>query len=405
MSVPRSVAEVPAYGADRADRAAQVESAVAPRRRRIVIIGNMLETLVWFRGPLMRTLVDQGHEVIACVPAPNPGSPQAGELEALGARLEPIHLERAGANPFADIYTIWSLVGLLRRLRPDMVLAYTIKPVIYGSLAARIAGVPAVCSIVEGIGYAFSGEGLRRTTLRAMVKLLYRVALSGNRRVFFLNPDNKRLFEDLGLVRRSDQAVLLGGIGVDLDRFMPAPLPATVTFLLIARLLRDKGVPEFVEAARIVKARHPDVRFRLVGWIDANPMALREAELRAWIEEGVIEYLGKLDDVRPALADASVFVLPSYYPEGQPRSIMEAMATARPVITTDTAGCRETVVEGLNGFLLPARDVPALVQAMLRFIERPELIKSMGRESRHIAEAKYDVHRINQRIIEEIGLA
>jgi glycosyltransferase involved in cell wall biosynthesis len=353
----------------------------------------------------MRTLVEQGHEVIACVPAPSEDLPQAAELEALGVRLEPIVLDRAGINPLADVGTLRCLVAVLRRLKPDTVLAYTIKPVIYGSLAARIAGVPTVCSIVEGIGYAFSGGGPRRVVLRTIVKLLYRVALSANRRVFFLNPDNKRLFEDLGLARRSDQSVLLGGIGVDLERFAPAPLPETVTFLLIARLLRDKGVPEFVDAARIVRACHPEVRFHLVGWIDSNPMAVGEAELRAWIEEGVISYLGKLDDVRPALADASVFVLPSYYPEGQPRSIMEAMATGRPILTTDMPGCRETVVDGANGFLVPAQDAPALARAMLRFVEQPELIVTMGRESRRIAEAKYDVHRINHRLMAEMGLA
>lgn len=372
-------------------------------RRRIIVIGNMLETLVWFRGPLMAAMVERGHEVIACVPVPDPRSPLVAQLEAMGVTTEAIVLDRTGLNPFTDAYTAYSLVARLRRLRPDVILAYMIKPVIYASLAARLVGVPSISSIVEGLGYAFV-ERRGRFPLRALIKSLYRAALACNRRVFFLNPDDQRLFESLGLVRRPEQAVLLNGIGVDLEWFAEAPLPARVSFMLIARLIRDKGLPEYVAAARLVKARHPDVRFCLVGWIDDNPSAIRKDELRAWVDEGIVDYLGKLDDVRPALAEASVFVLPSYYPEGQPRSIMEAMATGRPIITTDTPGCRQTVIPGRNGYLVPARDVPALAEAMLRFVEQPELIATMGRESRRLAEAKYDVHDVNQRILEELDL-
>lgn len=373
------------------------------RRRRIVVVGNMLETLVWFRGPLMETMVARGYEVIACVPVPDAGSPLVARLTAMGVATEPIYLDRTGLNPFADAYTACSLVARLYRLRPDVILAYMIKPVIYGSLAARLVGVRSMCSIVEGLGYTFVDRGTR-LPLRAIVKIMYRAALACNQRVFFLNPDDQRLFQSLGLIRRPEQSVLLDGIGVDLDRFAEAPFPAQVSFVLIARLIRDKGLPEYVAAARLVRSRHPEVRFRLVGWIDDNPSAIREEELGAWVDEGVIEYLGKLDDVRPALADASVLVLPSYYPEGQPRSIMEAMATGRPIITTDTPGCRETVSPGRNGYLVPVRDVPALAEAMLRFIEHPDLIATMGRESRRIAEARYDVHRVNQRILEELDL-
>lgn len=378
-----------------------------PRRMascRVVVVGNMLETLVWFRGPLMRTLVEHGHEVIAWVPVPDHDSPLVGQLRAMGVQLEPLFIDRAGLNPFADACTLWQLVGRLRRLRPDIVLTYMIKPVIYGSLAARLAGVPASYAIVEGLGSAFAVGG-RRAPLSAIVKLLYRVAIPRNRRVFFLNPDDLALFERLGLLRDARQPVLLNGIGVDLTHFVPTPFPEPLTFLLVARLIREKGLMEYVAAARMVKARHPEVRFRLAGWIDDNPGAIRAEELQAWIAEGTIEYLGKLDDVRPAFHGASVCVLPSYYPEGLPRSLMEALATGRPVITTDTPGCRETVVEGENGFLVPVRDVPALAAAMLRFVERPALVPAMGRASRALAEARYDVRVVNQQILEALGLA
>jgi glycosyltransferase involved in cell wall biosynthesis len=382
---------------------ASAHRAAALRRRRVVVIGNMLDTLVWFRGPLMEAMVAHGHDVVALVPIQDASSPLIRRLEAMGVSTQSISLDRVGFNPFADAYTICSLVARLRRLRPDVVLAYMIKPIIYGSIAARLAGVPAVYSIVEGAGYIFSDQNDRRVLLRAAVKSMYRLALASNRRVFFLNQDNKRLFEELGAIRHPEHAVLLNGIGVDLDQFTPVLTPQRASFLLIARLLRDKGVREFVAAARLVKACYPDVRFRLVGWLDGSPSAIREDELRTWVDEGTIDFLGKLDDVRPALADASVFVLPSYH-EGLPRTIMEAMATGRPIITTDAPGCRETVIPGRNGCLVPVRDVPALAEAMLRFIEKPELIASMGHESRRIAEAKYDVHRINRCILEELEL-
>lgn len=396
--------KAPSIGAVLPSVRAVTRLAAATPRQRVVVIGNMLETLVWFRGALMEAMVAQGHEVIACVPVPDRHSPLVARLEAMGVAIEAIFLDRTGLNPLADAYSACGLVARLWRLRPDVVLASMIKPVIYGSLAAHVVGVPSICSIVEGLGYTFI-ERRGRFPPRILVRSLYRAALAYNRRVFFLNPDDQRVFESLGLLRRPEQAVLLDGIGVDLDWFAEVPLPARVCFTLIARLIRDKGIPEYVAAARIVKARHPDVRFCLVGWIDENPSAIREDELGAWIDEGIIDYLGKLNDVRPALAQASVFVLPSYYPEGKPRSIMEAMAAGRPIITTDTPGCRETVAQGRNGFLVPARDVSALAEAMLRFVEQPDLIATMGRESRCIAEARYDVHRVNQRILEELELA
>lgn len=372
--------------------------------RRVVVIGNMLESLVWFRGSLMQAMVERGHSVIACVPVPDPEAPLVAHLKAMGVRVEPIFLDRTGINPLADVYMLCSLAVRLRRLRPDVVLTYMIKPVVYGSLAARLAGISSINAIVEGLGYAFAAEGSRRP-LNALVKSLYRLATPMNRRVFFLNPDDRALFERLRWLRDPEQAVLLDGIGVDLAEFASYPLPERPTFLLAARFLRAKGLAEYVAAARLVKARHRDVRFRLAGWIDDNPDAIRKDELEGWIAEGTIEYLGKLDDIRAAFRDASVYVLPSYYPEGLPRSIMEAMACGRAVITTDTPGCRQTVVEGENGFLVPAREVAPLAAAMLRFVEQPELIPAMGRKSRALAEARYDVHTINRRIMVELDLA
>ena len=307
-------------------------------------------------------------------------------------------------NPLRDIRAACALVALFHEVRPDVVLSYTIKPVIYGSLAARWTGVPAIYSMITGVGYAFSVQGVKGYLVSNLVRFLYKLSLNSNRKVFFQNPDDRNLFQEFDLLRDADQAVLVNGSGVDVGHFQQAAFPAMTSFLLIARLLRDKGVIEFVQAARVIKEQYPEVIFRLVGWIDQSPMAISENDLKQWAEEGVIEYMGKLDDVRPAIANTTVYVLPSYR-EGTPRTVLEAMAMGRPIITTDAPGCRETVQEGLNGFLVLPRDSAALVSAMKRFIMQPHLTRSMGMESRRLAMEKYDVRMVNGVILNSMGLA
>jgi glycosyltransferase involved in cell wall biosynthesis len=221
--------------------------------------------------------------------------------------------------------------------------------------------------------------------------------------VFFLNQDDLKEFVSKGLVPK-EKAFLLGPIGVDLERFRPVPpVKSPVTFLFAGRLLREKGVLEFVEAARRIKAKYPETRFIVLGGLDTNPGAISGKEVEGWVKEGLIEWPGHVADVRTYLAQASVFVLPSYR-EGVPRSIQEAMAMARPIITTDAPGCRETVIPSVNGFLVPVRNVDALVSTMERFINEPELIERMGKESRRIAEERFDVHKINRVLLEAMGL-
>jgi len=204
----------------------------------------------------------------------------------------------------------------------------------------------------------------------------------------------------------ADKATRIDGLGLDLNYFTPVPpVLQPVTFIMIARMLREKGVYDFVDAARKVRERNPDVRFLMIGYCDKNPSSVREEELRSWIAEGIIEWPGNwVDDIRDWIVQASVFVLPSYYPEGLPRSNLEALAMGRPIITTDWVGCRETVQEGVNGFLVPVRDPVAIAQAMMRFVESPDLIEKMGHEGRRIAEKRFDVNKINLRIMETIGI-
>lgn len=329
-------------------------------------------------------------------------SPIRLELEARGVTVHEIPLRRTGTNPLADLQLVLNLVRLMARIRPDRVLGYTIKPVIYGTLAATFARVPKRFALITGLGYAFQGDG-KRGLLRSLVQRLYSLALRSTHKTFFQNPDDESLFRTLKLLPASVPSCVVNGSGVDVVAFKVAPLPAGTRFLLIARLLGDKGVREYVEAARKVRDRYPETVFTLVGWIDENPDAIGKNELDAWIKEGVIEYLGRLRDVRPAIADCSVYVLPSYR-EGTPRTVLEAMAMGRAIITTDAPGCRETVVDGDNGVLVPVKAVDDLADAMLRFIEQPELAARMGQRARRIAEEKYDVHRVNAVMLREMGI-
>lgn len=368
---------------------------VAATARTVLVLGVLPESLLVFRGPLMRAMLARGHRVLAC--ASGASAPVRAKLAELGVRYIDVTLQRTGLNPMHDLGCLRNLIELLRAERPDMVLAYTIKPILYGGLAARLAGIPAFFAMIEGVGYAFAGRGRAARLAGLVARPLYRMSLAGAKRVFFLNPDNLALFLRLGLLREQ-QAALIDGIGIDLEEFQPAPLPELPSFLLIARLITSKGIAEYADAARMVKAKYPDARFRLVGWIDEHPEAVRATDLQAWIEQGTIDYLGRLDDVRPAIADCSVYVLPSHH-EGLPRTVLEAMAMGRAIVTTDAPGCRETVVPGENGVLVPVGDVAALAAAMESFIQPRERIERAGSASRALAVRRFDVHAVNREIL------
>ncbi|RZI85371.1 MAG: glycosyltransferase family 1 protein [Rubrivivax sp.] len=370
---------------------------------KVLLIASYPESILAFRGPLVEALVACGSEVHVAAPGITALPHVGGALEAHGATVHDIPLRRTGTNPLADAASLVALVRLIRKLRPDVTLPYTIKPVVYGTLAAWLAGVPRRFALVTGLGYAFTGE--RQGPVKRIISLLYRFALAKAHKVFFQNPDDERLFRHIGLLPSRVRSVVVNGSGIDIESHRVQPLPAgTPTYLMIGRLLGDKGVREYAQAAARVKQRHPNARFLLVGWIDANPDAIAPDELDGWRQEGVIEFLGKLDDVRPAIAASTVYVLPSYR-EGTPRTVLEAMAMGRPIITTDAPGCRETVIDGENGYLVPVKSVDALADAMLRFIDDPGLAPRMGKRSREIAEDKYDVHKINAVMLREMGIA
>lgn len=373
----------------------------------IVIVNGIGENVVAFRGALVRDLVSRGHAVTVSTPAPVEVDPEsvARAIEALGARCAFSSLDRTGLNPLAERRARTEYLRLFRDLRPDAVFVSNPKPVFHAIPAARAAGVARRVAMVTGLGFAFTGSTFKARVLRAVATRLYRRALGDATTVFFQNPDDRDELARAGALARAPAPRIIAGSGVDLDAFRPAPEPQAdraPVFLMVARLLGDKGVREFAEAARRVRAVRPAWRFRLVGWIDANPAAIRREELDAWTREGVVEYAGRLDDVRGELAGASVFVLPSYR-EGTPKSTLEALATARPVVTTDAVGCRETVRDGVEGLLVPARDAGALAAACLRLGDDAALRRKMGASARRRAEERFDVRRVNAEIMEALG--
>jgi glycosyltransferase involved in cell wall biosynthesis len=370
---------------------------------KILVVAGLSESLINFRGPLLAALQAKGLQVHVAAPNLPEGSAVRQQLKALGYVVHNVPIRRTGTNPAADAFILWQLWLLMRRIRPSHVLAYTIKPVIYGSIAAWLAGVPHRFALITGLGYAFQGHASARRGLRALVQRLYGMALRRTHKVFFQNSDDQALFRSWGLLPSRAQSCVVNGSGVDLAAFAVAPLPPAPHFLLIARLLGDKGVREFAQAAQRTRSLYPQARFSLVGWLDENPSAISQAELDSWVQAGTLDFLGRLSDVRPAIEACSVYVLPSYR-EGTPRTVLEAMAMGRAVITTDAPGCRETVIDGDNGFLVPVQSVNALGEAMVRFIKDPTLALRMGQRSRKLAEDKYDVHKVNAVMLREMGL-
>ncbi|MBI5425342.1 MAG: glycosyltransferase family 4 protein [Opitutae bacterium] len=380
---------------------------------KFLLIAGYDASLTNFRLPLMRAVLAAGWEVVAAAPAETPRVP--AQLAEAGIRFVPVHLARTGLNPLAD----WRSYRNLRRLcaaeKPDIVLSYTIKPVIYGSLAARAAGVPSVHALITGLGTAFYTEGLKGRLLRGVAEALYRRSLRGCGRVFVQNGEIEALFLERRLASRR-QLVQVAGSGVDTEHFAPKPLPSGTRFLYLGRMLRDKGLVELAEAAAELRRTHPEAGCRIVGAGDSNPTGIRETDIDGWVSRGWLERFPLCEDVRGHLAECSVYVLPSYH-EGMPRSVLEAMSVGRAIITTDTIGCRDTVVvpagskrdvhgilQGENGLLVPTRSAHALSIAMQRLASDPELVRRMAIRSRQIAVERFDVRAVNQVLCVGMGI-
>ena len=347
--------------------------------------------LVSHRLPVALAARDAGYEVHVA----SMGGPAVAQLESLGFTHHVLPLSRTSMRPWTEARSLWAIWRLFRRLRPDLVHAVTLKSVLYGGIAARLAGVPAYVAAISGLGYVFIQGGGARGLMRRAALILYRLALGHpDSRVIFQNTADRDVLMQAGAVR-PDQVVMVRGSGVDLDRYTPTPWPAgPVTVVLAARLLRDKGVGEFVEAARLSAARGEGLRWRLAGSLDLeNPASVQPAELQAWQTDGTIDYVGECDDVAGFYAQAHIVVLPSYR-EGLPKSLIEAAACGRPVVTTDVPGCRDAIDPDVSGVLVPPRNGRALADAVAALAaDEPRRVR-MGAAGRALAERDFDIRKI-----------
>jgi glycosyltransferase involved in cell wall biosynthesis len=354
-------------------------------------VAHQAFALINFRGSLIARLNSSGHRVFAL--APDFSDAQLTTLKNLGAIPISYRLSRVGSNPFEDIRDTFSLAFLLRKLNPDIFFGFAIKPVIFGTIAAWMACIPYRVAMIEGLGHLFTNDNhkhsFKKHVLLKIATWLYRISLSRANTVIFLNQDDIAYFKSHKLLGAT-KAVNLDGIGVDLHAWgMTAPVLSPVTFIMVARLLKEKGLMEYIEAVKQLRDEGLSARFLLLGDVDSNPSSIPRSVITECVDSNGIEWLGHVD-VKAWVQLSSVFVLPSYR-EGVPRSSLEAMSMGRPVITTDVPGCRETVIDGLNGYLIPPFDVNSLSNAMRRFIREPHLIESMGAQSRSIVECRFNV--------------
>lgn len=375
------------------------------RTERIAMVGTLAETMLGFRGELIRDLIAAGHTVYAFAIDYTPATEQ--KIRRMGAKPVSYRMGQLSANPLSDLSAIFQLHKLFKKHRITLSYCYFSKPAIYGTLAAKMAGVPKRVAKIEGLGRVFTrkphGDGLKTHLLRRVMATLFKVSLPHAHKVLVLNQDDK---EDLqSFSKKIAEPYVLGGIGVCMNRYpFRPPVTNPIRFVFIGRLLPEKGVRYFVNAAKAIREKHPSVEFVLVGAPDNKPGAINKAELKQLVREGTVIWPGPVDDVTPWLAKSSVFVLPTYYREGVPRSTQEALATGRPVITTRMPGCRKTVKEGVNGYLIEPHDQTGLEHAMVRFIQNPDLIPTMGIASYRLACEKFNVRIINRTIMREIGI-
>jgi glycosyltransferase involved in cell wall biosynthesis len=364
--------------------------------KHVLVLGVEPQSLLNFRKSLIVELLAQGHRVtVAALPA---STEQKRELESIGAEVRAVAFSRAGMNPARDLRTLLSLKQLFLTTSPDAVIAYTAKPVIYGALAARWAGVSKFIAMITGLGFSFvEGPERSRKVARVVASNLYKQALRFCHMVIFQNPDDRETFQKLGLLKHVTSTGLVNGSGVDLSHYAKADVPQQMTFLMIARLLADKGTREYAAACLQLRKSNPTVQTVLVGGLDPSPNSVSQEELDGWVRVG-LDYRGVLEDVRHAIREASVVVLPSYR-EGTPRSVLEGMAMGRAIITTDAPGCRETVIHGRNGLLVKPRDVSSLYSAMQSLANDADRVRRMGDESLTYVSAKFEAKAVAQSVL------
>lgn len=372
---------------------------------RVLVVGALPESLVKFRVDLMLAMQQAGAEVHACAPGLLADEAALSTLSKADIHAHDVSISRRGMDPAQDLLTLRSLYRLMRRVKPSHVLCYTIKPVVYGMIAAKASGVPVRAALVTGLGDSFAADA--SVALKVISRGLYFVALRLASRVIFQNHDDLDELVRLGVISTSPANHVVPGSGVNTDLYTPSPLPPKPAFLFAARFLLAKGVETFLLAAELVRKERPalDTEFHLVGWAEEGRASIGVGRLGELLERASAINHGRVPDVRPYLSRCSVFVLPSFYREGLPRTILEALACGRGVITCDSVGCREAVSNEESGLLVPPKDVRALADAMIRLADDPALVERFGCAARQAAVKTFDVRKINERMIDIIGLS
>lgn len=380
-------------------------------KKRLLVIDGSARALVHVRGSLLKEAVFRGHAVYAlaeldCLTKEIGERDVINALSDIGVVFSGCQLNRASKNPVADIPVILNLYRHIKRLRPDVVLCYSMKSCLLGSIAGRIAGIQNIFTSITGLGYLFIEDNQRERLFKWLLRSPLRIALRLSKSTFFQNSDDINLLLSEGFLDSKEKAILVNGSGVDLKKYRYALPPLSdkeCTFLMIGRIHRQKGVEEYIEASRIVKKKYLSSRFLFIGPYEKHPSAVPKLMLERWKKEGPVEFLGTKSDVYPFIRDSDVFVLPSWR-EGTSRSMLEALATGRPIIATDVPGCKEPVINDVNGYLIPVRSPSALAEAMIRLIEQPEKRLHMGIESRRIAEERYNEDHVVRLMLDRMGL-
>lgn len=366
---------------------------------KFLLISPKNRTVYNFRGDLIKAIIARGYEVIVT----GPDQTDVDKIEALGARFVEIPMNKTGTSILGDLKYCKRLKQLMKQEKPDVTLGYTVKPVIYGAIAAKAAKVKNINGMVTGGGYTFTAKTMKAKVLGIIVRTLYKLGFKRTDHIIFQNPDDLDEFCQRKLAKRV-KCYVVNGSGVNMSHFEPAPMPEKPAFFMLSRLLKSKGVEEYLRAARKVKENYPDANFYLLGKYETTMQdAVAKETVEAYINDGIIERFEETSDVRPYYEKCSVYVLPSYR-EGTPRTVLEAMAMGRPIITTDTNGCRETVKDGESGYLVPVGNSDQLAERMEAFLKDPASIEQMGKQSVALCREKFEVGRVNGEMLKIMNI-
>jgi len=364
-------------------------------KKRILMIASKAKAHLNFRGDLTKQIIDMGYDVTVVVPH----DLYKKELEELGVKVVVMPYNKNSTSIFDNLTSIFRLENIIKEEKPDKIFAYTIKPIILGSIAAKRAKIKEMYSMVTGLGHIYSDNSLKTKILRIICGIGYKVAFKYNKKVIFQNQDDIDEFVKRGYLEK-DKCELVNGSGVNMKRFKKQTLPKQNVFLMVSRVLKEKGVVEYFEAAKIIKEKYPDTKFMFVGEIDKTNYAVDTSKLESYIKDGIVESIPETDDVPKYIKKCRFFVLPSYYREGVPRVNLEALATGRPIITTNMPGCKETVVDYENGLFVKIKDVKDLANKMEWMINHSKEIENMAEKSYELCKKKFDVNIINKRMLD-----